>query len=658
MRECPKCGIEHKSGLVTCQKCGNALEDTYLWCMGLTSAPMLKYVVLAVTFLPAFLWRTRSYWQLWVVCGLFIAAQWSFPIMDWWRAWNKENSYYSHGPLVPLIALFLVAINHKRISALKVDPSWHGLVLVLPSIPLFVFGRWTGSGIICALTFITFLVGMMILLLGARTVWWRGLWWCLASAVVMGAGMQLGLSNHLGFLCAAIGGAGLLVSAFAVLAGAGISRLLLFPALYLLFMVPAPSTVLDKVTLPVQMWSTTLASHTLNLTSYVIGDEWNIRQQGTIITSSRLPVAAGEDIGKLRVAGECSGFRMLISLLTFTAFFVYMLRASAWKKAFLVVLSFPLSVFVNGLRITVIGYVGIATDSLDAMMNFHNSWAMVFELVLSFAILFGIARLIGAADIGVPETKTDPSAAAMADETPAFRSIGRGMRGPVAALLFCLLILSNLGIRPLESSARGKLVRDNFPRSFDTWASQELRADKVTMQELKTGDILQRGYLNTADDTQIAAVFIEAARDTDAFHDPHSCLPGGGNSIDEDKIITITFRQPKPFTVRATYLRSSSSMTSDDDYLMVYWYATGSETYPSTSQVRLKMRQAQTQDIIGIAKSWIGIGNGREIERRMAQRQTYLYRFECPAGYEDTDVALERLLTFVRGFVANSKQFK
>ena len=95
-----------------------------------------------------------------------------------------------------------------------------------------------------------------------------------------------------------------------------------------------------------------------------------------------------------------------------------------------------------------------------------------------------------------------------------------------------------------------------------------------------------------------------------------------------------------------------------DASLLVYWYSTEAESYPRTSQVRLKMRQAQIRDLKVIAKGWIGMGDGRRVEASYAKRQTYCYRFDTRANYEDSKASLARLEGFIREFVANSGQFR
>ncbi len=133
-----------------------------------------------------------------------------------------------------------------------------------------------------------------------------------------------------------------------------------------------------------QLESTKIASAMLNASGY------EVHQVGTQIQSSGdvLP-------DTLTVGAACSGFKLLISLLTFTAFFVYMLETPLWKKGVLVLASLPLSLFINSLRITMIGYAGIWSGSADVMRKFHD-WSGYLGLVICFVILFGFAKLIKA----------------------------------------------------------------------------------------------------------------------------------------------------------------------------------------------------------------------------------------------------------------------
>jgi len=568
MAKCPKCDEEHDESSSVCENCDEIVGG---------DAKHVKPDYAALV--------TRAfthYWPMWIAAILFVVMQWDFPFIDWWKSWNKPHSYYSHGPLVPLIALFMVWANRKRIAAEKIQPSWLGLAMLIPAIPLFVFGRWTGSGVVCSLTFLAFMIGALLLFTG-----WR------------------------------------------------MTRLLLFPVLYLAFMIPAPSTMLDNTTFRIQLMSTTLAAKILSGTGY------DVTQVGSKISGPDLP-------DDLQVGVACSGFRMLISLLTFTAFFVYMLRTPLWKKGILIALAFPLSTFVNGLRIASIGYIGIWTGSSKTMFKFHDTWAMAFELVLSFAILFGFAKLIKANDFGLPDpiVPVEP-----AQTPPSRRLVGGGIRGAVVIVVFALVLLTSVSVHPLETTAKGYLDASSFPKSFDNWVSEDIPLDPVTARELKTAAMIQRLYRYTVDDFPVVQVMIQAAADTDAFHDPHSCIPGGGSSIVDEKTVALKVKSSKNAIIHATMLRSISEV--GNEFALIYWYDTESETYATTSQVRWKMRIAQIRDIKDLLLHRV---TDEEVRKRTAKRQTYCYRFSAVLG-TDADRDRDALLRFIRDFVANSDHF-
>lgn len=577
MAECPNCGSEYTESAQECGNCGQAFDPVAESDGEMPVGGEPSKVDVAGVITNALM----RYWPMWVAGIVFVVVQWNFPLLDWWKSWMKDDSYYSHGPLVPAIAAFVVWANRKRMAAVKIRPSWLGAPVILLSIPVFVFGRWTGSGVLCGATFITFLIGAVLLFTGVR-----------------------------------------------------MTRLLIFPMLFLISMIPAPATVLDNATLRVQLQSTTVAAKMLTLTGY------EVRQEGATISSDGLPEP-------LLVGAPCSGFRLLISLLTFTAFFVYMLQAPAWKKAVLVILASPLSLFINALRITMIGYAGFWVGTADAMHKFHD-WSGYIGLLICFVILFGFAKLIKANTFGIPDPKVGPDLAA-SDMVPAYNAIGRGGRGFAAIGLLCLIGVSNVVVQPLEATAKGQINRANMPVAFGDWTSREIQIDDVTLKELKTADLLQRVYTNDDDGRQVV-VFIEAARDTDAFHDPHSCLPGGGHAITQDQTVEFEFDNPRPTKVRATMLQAAGQY---GPHMVVYWYMNGLESCSSTSEVRRKMRAFQLRDLVALASH---PGDREELRAQINERQWYWYRFSTDI-WSDTETDLEVLKEFIQEFVANRRNF-
>jgi exosortase len=574
-------------------------------------------------------------WRYWIIlaAGVLLVLIHHSAVKYWWNTWFLPNSYYSHGPLVPFIAAFMVWANRKRIAAIEIKPTWLGLLLIVPVIPIFVFGRWTTSSALCSISFFSFAVGAMLLLTGPK-----------------------------------------------------MTKLMLFPILYLAFMVPLPATLLDEATLKIQLKSTTVATYMLNLTGY------DVIQNGSEIHGSDLPEP-------LVVGAPCSGFRLLISLLTFTAFFIYMINDPTWKRAWentsslvlrrvyailfgafgmlylgtisylfagklmvvagalaglifaiflpwkkwlLLFLSFPLSLFVNSLRITMIGYAGIWTGTVEAMHKFHD-WSGYLGLLICFAILFGIARLIKADKFGIPEPGTE-----IAASPEPWKLVGKGGRGVALIAIFCLLLGSNLIVRPLEIHAKGYLDKDKIPKSFGTWTSQDVPIAKNVVEMLSTADLLQRVYTDSITGRQVV-VFVEAARDTTAFHDPHSCLPGSGSPITSDRVIKIKTGLTEPAVVTATVLRASGYYGTS---IVIHWYMSGKLIYPNTPMVHRYVRAAQIRDLIDIL---MHPQDRDKIRKRIDRRQWYWYRFSTESWDESTDE--EALRKFITQFIQHTKDF-
>ena len=529
--------------------------------------------------LTAKVWRSLGFWWPLVFAGaLLIVVQ--LPLLkEWWKVWNEPYSYFSHGPLVPLIAGYMVWANRQRLAQYELRPSWIGFLILAVAVVLFAVGNWIVSASIRALVFVLMIFGTLLSLMGTRA-----------------------------------------------------TRLLSVPVFFLLTMIPIAPSLLDSATGKLQVQSAAVAAKFLQWTGY----EANL--QGATIYSGGLPEP-------LIVGIPCSGLRTLISLITFTVFFVYMVRAEWWKKALLLAASFPLSIFINSLRITMIGYAGFWTGSAEAMHKFHD-YSGYIGLAICFAMLFGLAKLIRANTFGLPVPEETP------EQTGAVR---RGPVGGFGAVLGVAVLLGIAGLvnvygSPLSPRTKGKIDRENIPKSFGSWSYRELPIDKLTREWLKAGDLMNRAYTDFSDDGREVQVFITAARDPDAFHDPHRCLQGGGTPISKDKIIKLHFDRPRPITVTATLLETKSDYESG---LVIYFYMMGPDSMPGTRDVWARNRANLVHDLV-----WLLLHPTRagELRSRIESRQFVWYRFSTTV-LSDPDTDLAALKKFIAEFVAHRKGF-
>jgi exosortase/archaeosortase family protein len=96
---------------------------------------------------------------------------------------------------------------------------------------------------------------------------------------------------------------------------------------------------------------------------------------------------------ELNVAVPCSGLKLLVAVTAFTVFFMLIARLRWWANAIMLASVLPLCLFINGLRIGLIGIVG-EESGRAAGLAFHD-YSGYITLLVCFFILFKFARVLG-----------------------------------------------------------------------------------------------------------------------------------------------------------------------------------------------------------------------------------------------------------------------
>jgi exosortase len=259
----------------------------------------------------------------------------------WLPRWGDPQGYYSYAYLVPPLAIVMIWMRREQLLQLQARPSWWGIPLLLWGIALHLLGHWGWSSWLSSMGFPLFLIGGSLMLFGTR-----------------------------------------------------ITRVLLYPLLFLYLMMPMPSVVFDEITNPIKIWSTEVALA-------ILSPFYNILRtsQATFIMPSGY---------ELHVGVECSGFKVTIALLTFILFFFTLVDLPLWKKLVLPAALFPTAILSNGIRIALIAIFGhhfgkeagkIAHEGFELMLpwlgtvNIPTTGAL--EILIPFVTLFLIARWLG-----------------------------------------------------------------------------------------------------------------------------------------------------------------------------------------------------------------------------------------------------------------------
>ena len=112
------------------------------------------------------LWRVpglRAWHIRFGLLVLLVLAVYALPLAHLVATWSSRDEY-SHGFIIPLVSMYLVWINRRRLAALTPTPSYGlGLLAVLASALLLVMGR-VGSVLVFEQFSFVFMIGALVLL--------------------------------------------------------------------------------------------------------------------------------------------------------------------------------------------------------------------------------------------------------------------------------------------------------------------------------------------------------------------------------------------------------------------------------------------------------------------------------------------------------------
>jgi exosortase len=257
-----------------------------------------------------------------------IVAVLYWPIMhelslQWW-----DDANYNHGFLIPLFTGFLIWRERRRLAAIRPAGSGLGLPVLLAGIVLLLMGD-----------------------IGAENFLMRG------SLIVILAGLVL------------------------LLAGRATLRVLWFPLVYLLFMIPLPSILFYAITFPLQRIAAEQAAWVLD----VLGVP--VLLDGNIIHLSQI---------SLGVTEACSGIRSLISLLAGATAWAYLMLPAGWLSVLFVAAAVPITILANAARVVATGLIG-QWFGVEYASGFFHEFAGWVVYVFAFVCLMGVYALIQAA---------------------------------------------------------------------------------------------------------------------------------------------------------------------------------------------------------------------------------------------------------------------
>ncbi|MBW1793371.1 MAG: exosortase/archaeosortase family protein [Deltaproteobacteria bacterium] len=263
------------------------------------------------------------YFQIPLLSLLFIALYFPF-ICTMVHDWSIDDNY-SHGYLIPFISAYMIWSVRKELQRVDILPSNWGLALI-------VLG----------------LVQLTVAIIGSELFLQR------TSMVVLLFGFSL------------------------FLLGKAFTKKISIPILYLIFMVPIPAIVWNKIAFPMKLFASYIAANVIDWIGISILREGNILNLASTT---------------LEVADACSGLRSLTSLLALSAAFAYIFPLKVINKWVLFFSAIPIAIAVNIFRLTSTAVLAQRFGAKVAQGFLHEiSGILVF--IIAFILLFVVYTIL------------------------------------------------------------------------------------------------------------------------------------------------------------------------------------------------------------------------------------------------------------------------
>ena len=232
--------------------------------------------------------------------------------------WTADDNY-SHGFFVIPLAIFFAWRRWPRLAATPLRPDARGLLLIAMGVTLFALGTLTAEVFLARVSIVPLIAGCIAFIWG---------------------GAQM--------------------------------RVLLFPILFLLLMIPLPAIVFNQIAFPLQMFASQVGELTLRAAGVPVVRDGNVLELESLT---------------LQVAEACSGIRSLVTLLTFAIALAQLERRSRRQTLLLCACTVPIAVAANAARVAGTGLAAHAWGPVVAEGFLHTASGALLFAVAAIAIV-------------------------------------------------------------------------------------------------------------------------------------------------------------------------------------------------------------------------------------------------------------------------------
>ncbi len=242
-----------------------------------------------------------------------------FPVLtsmaqDW-----RSNDNYSHGFFIPLISAYMVYTMRPELERTKLQPANWGLLLFAAGLGQLYIARVGSEYFLQRTSIILVLLGAVLFLLGTA-----------------------------------------------------MARRLLLPLAYLLFMVPLPAIIWNKIAFPMQLFSSAITEIVIRAIGIPVFREGNVLHLAQTT---------------LEVVDACSGLRSLTTMFALSVALAWFSGHPTGKKWAIFLSAAPIAIFANIVRLTL-------TAGLASIYGEKVAQGFLHDFSGLFTFLFGLFLLV------------------------------------------------------------------------------------------------------------------------------------------------------------------------------------------------------------------------------------------------------------------------
>lgn len=172
----------------------------------------------------------------------------------------------------------------------------------------------------------------------------------------------------------------ILIGVLLLMRGGQVVKKLWFPLLFMIFMIPLPSSIVDAATGPLKYYISVLVEQLLYLAGYPVA------RNGVVLTIGTY---------QLLVADACSGLNSMFSLSAMGILYLYIMQHTSKLRIVLLLLSiWPVAFLANMLRVLILSLITYYLGD-EAGQGFLHGFAGIMLFIAGLLFLMGLDGLLG-----------------------------------------------------------------------------------------------------------------------------------------------------------------------------------------------------------------------------------------------------------------------